>query len=84
MLRRLRTVAQMSEAIRSARTRLELSQEEVAELAGITVHTYGAMERGVAPSGAPVNPTLDTYLRVAWVLQIDTELGIPSPNIERR
>lgn len=74
----------MSAAIRSARARLGISQEEVAELAGITVHTYGAMERGVAPSGSPVNPTLDTYLRVAWVLQIDAELGISVSDIDHR
>lgn len=61
-------MAQNARLYRKARRRLGLSQEQVAERAGITSVTYGYLERGVDKNGLPPNPTLDTLVRVASTL----------------
>jgi len=48
----------------------DLSQEFVAQNAGLAVITYGSLERGQSRSGGPANPTLETLLRVFEVLEI--------------
>lgn len=56
--------------LRAARSAAALSQEEVAERAGITVKTYGELERGWSARGA-ANPRMDTLLRVYYALGIE-------------
>lgn len=58
-------------AIREARQRKGLSQEDTADAAGISVYTYACVERGRGASGGPPNPTLDTVLRILWVLDLE-------------
>lgn len=56
--------------LRTARSAAALSQEEVAERAGITAKTYGEIERGWSVRGA-ANPRMDTLLRVYYALGIE-------------
>lgn len=48
-----------------------LSQEEVALRAGVSVQSYGCLERGQSPSGGAANPTLYTLLRIFQALGIE-------------
>ena len=59
--------------IRAARISADLTQEDVAHQAGLSVQTYASLERGYSSTGAGTNPTLDTLLRVL------TTLGIEDP-----
>ncbi|WP_416211777.1 helix-turn-helix transcriptional regulator [Microbacterium xanthum] len=61
-------------AVREVRLRKGLSQEDVANAAGISVYTYACVERGRGATGGVPNPTLDTVLRIMWVLDLT-----PSP-----
>ncbi len=56
--------AALGEAIRQARVRAELSQEELADLAGTDTTQIGGLERGVR------NPSYATLLRLATALEI--------------
>lgn len=56
--------AALGEAIRQTRVRAELSQEELADLAGTDITQIGGLERGVR------NPSYTTLLRVATALEI--------------
>lgn len=60
--------------LRKARLRKGVSQEQLALAAGITVYTYGGLERGHTPRGGEVNPTFDTVMRILHALDIDVEL----------
>ena len=51
--------------MRDVRVRLAISQDDVANLAGINVSNYGKIERGLS------NPTFHTLIRIAAVLGID-------------
>lgn len=51
--------------IRDERLRLGLSQDDIANLAGMNVSNYGKIERGIG------NPVLVTIVRLAVVLGID-------------
>ena len=62
----------LGERIRDRRTKLALSQEEIANLAGMNVSNYGKIERGLG------NPNFHTLVRIASVLGID-----PGTLIER-
>ena len=62
-----RAAGVVGERLRSIRTALGLSQEEVAHLADIHPTNYGKIERGRA------NPSLSTIIRIATVL--DTDAG---------
>lgn len=55
----------LGERIRAERQKLGVSQDDVANLAGINVSNYGKIERGLS------NPTFHTVIRVAAVLDID-------------
>lgn len=55
----------LGERIRAERLKLGVSQDDVANLAGINVSNYGKIERGLS------NPTFHTVIRVAAVLDID-------------
>lgn len=53
-----------------ARAAQQLSQEQVAFAADVSVQTYGSLERGMTPSGRYTNPTLQTLLMVFQALSI--------------
>ena len=55
----------LGERIRNERLRLAVSQDDVANLAGINVSNYGKIERGLS------NPTFHTVVRIAAVLGVD-------------
>ena len=47
-----------------------LSQEQTAQRAGISVQTYGCIERGMSATGRYSNPTLMTLLRIMGALDL--------------
>lgn len=55
----------LGERVREHRLTFALSQDDVANLAGLNVSNYGKIERGLS------NPTFHTVLRIASVLGID-------------
>lgn len=55
----------LGERVREQRLKFALSQDDVANLAGLNVSNYGKIERGLS------NPTFHTVLRIASVLGID-------------
>ncbi|MCU1558985.1 MAG: family transcriptional regulator [Microbacteriaceae bacterium] len=55
----------LGDRIRDRRTKLALSQEEIANLAGMNVSNYGKIERGLG------NPNFHTLVRIASVLGVD-------------
>jgi transcriptional regulator with XRE-family HTH domain len=55
----------LGERIRDRRTTLALSQEEIANLAGMNVSNFGKIERGLG------NPNFHTLVRIASVLGVD-------------
>ncbi len=57
--------------LRELRERSGLSQEEVAERAGIASNTYQKFEKGISNKGVPTNPRLDTLVNLASVFEID-------------
>nr|WP_091476921.1 helix-turn-helix transcriptional regulator [Microbacterium azadirachtae] len=59
--------------LRMARLEKGASQEQLALDAGITVYTYGGLERGHTPRGDEVNPTFDTVMRILHALDIEVE-----------
>jgi transcriptional regulator with XRE-family HTH domain len=71
----------LASAIRSQRQARHSTQEEIAHAAGITIGTYGGIERG------RINPTWTTVQRIAGALAIRlSELaaiaeGIPHSNL---
>ena len=55
----------LGERVREQRMKFALSQDDVANLAGLNVSNYGKIERGLS------NPTFHTVLRIASVLGVD-------------
>lgn len=55
----------LGERIRAERVRLGVTQQELAELAGMHFTNIGKIERGDS------NPTLHTIVRIAAVLDVD-------------
>jgi transcriptional regulator with XRE-family HTH domain len=55
----------LGQRIRSARLQAQITQMELAHLAGINVANYGKIERGVG------NPNFETLVRLAHVLGVD-------------
>lgn len=55
----------LGERIREQRLTFAISQDDVANLAGMNVSNYGKIERGLS------NPTFHTVVRIAAVLGID-------------
>lgn len=62
--------------IRTLRRRLNLSQEEAGELAGVTGAYWGQLERGER------NPTLSTLSQVAFALGSSLELLVQPSKLE--
>ncbi|MDH6180447.1 transcriptional regulator with XRE-family HTH domain [Microbacteriaceae bacterium SG_E_30_P1] len=55
----------LGERIRAQRLTFAISQDDVANLAGMNVSNYGKIERGLS------NPTFHTIIKIASVLGID-------------
>ena len=60
----------LGERIRDQRIALAISQDDVANLAGINVTNYGKIERGLS------NPAFYTILRIAVVLGVDPAIFV--------
>lgn len=71
----IEAVEELARACHEARLRMGISQEEVASRAGVTIATYGCIERGRSTSGTPANPTMDTLVRVMEVLGLEAPLS---------
>lgn len=73
-------------ALRSARERAGLSQEDVAYRSGLTRYTYQKYEKGESRPGNPANPTLRTLLAIAQVLSVPVGDLIPddAPDLRSR
>lgn len=61
----------LGSTLRMLRLDRGLTQEQVAQVAGIATYTYGCLERGRSPSGGWANPTLTTLLRVLIALGVE-------------
>lgn len=57
--------------LRELRTSSGLTQEQVAEAAGIATNTYQKFERGILKDGKPANPRLSTLVSLAAVYQMN-------------
>lgn len=57
--------------LREVRSMRNLTQEQVAEAAGIAANTYQKFERGILKDGKPANPRLSTLVSIAAVFQMD-------------
>ncbi len=57
--------------LRVLRAKRGLSQEQVAERAGIATFTYQKFEKGISSKGKPMNPRLDTLVDLASAFEID-------------
>jgi len=60
----------LGERVREHRQTFALSQDDVANLAGLNVSNYGKIERGLS------NPTFHTLLRIASVLGVDPSVFV--------
>lgn len=67
--------------LRKLRARAGMSQEKVAELAGIATYTYQKFENGESRRGEPLNPRLHTLLSLAEALEVSL-LELLTPEAE--
>jgi transcriptional regulator with XRE-family HTH domain len=72
-LRRDRVVRAVAAHLRAARLGQGLSQEAVAQRAGIAVQTYRSLELNHGALENCCNPTLDTMLRLMYALNMSIE-----------
>lgn len=61
----------LSLRLRDLRQSSGLTQEEVAERAGMASNTYQRYERGISKKGKPANPTLSSLVSIAYVFNVD-------------
>lgn len=61
----------LAQRLRALRYERDLSQETVAQRAGISAYTYQKFEKGESKPGTPMNPRLFTLLSLAAVFDID-------------
>lgn len=66
-------------ALRSARERAQLTQEDVAYRSGLTRYTYQKYEKGESKPGHPANPTMRTLLVLSQVLETPLASLLPAP-----
>jgi transcriptional regulator with XRE-family HTH domain len=78
--RRRRSLLDLGEILHRARMTEGVSQEHVAIEAGLSAFTYNTLERGFSSGGVLANPTLDTILRVHYVLPLSGPLIIGAGN----
>jgi transcriptional regulator with XRE-family HTH domain len=60
-----------------------LSQEQVAQMAGISTFSYRKLEHGVSNPGTPGNPRLSTLLALALVFKVDIKDILPEFPIQQ-
>lgn len=67
---RIEAAQRLAILLRHFRQARGLSQERVAQEAGLALYTYSCLERATTPSGRVANPTLDTLIRVLHALEV--------------
>ncbi len=65
-------------ALQRARQRSGLSQEKVANAAGISAYTYRKLEHGESNPGTPANPRLRTLAALAEILGVSVHDLVPA------
>lgn len=77
---------ELGHRLRRARDTAGLTQEQVVELAGISLYAYQQYERGAATKGgAATNPRLATVLAICQVLNVRVEELLPeAPKLTTR
>lgn len=63
--------------LRKRRTELKITQEQVAELAEISLYGYQQYERGYGSHGQPTNPRIATLLAICQVLDVSLSDILP-------
>ncbi len=61
----------LSQRLRLLREKSGLSQEAVANRAGLSTYTYQKFEKGESKPGTPMNPRISTLYALAHVFQVD-------------
>lgn len=61
------------------RVRNHLSQQRVADAAGMSRYTYQKFEKGESKPGAPANPTLHNLMALAEVFEVSLDELAPMP-----
>ncbi len=77
---------ELGHQLRRARADAQLTQEQLVELAGISLYSYQQYERGASTrGGAPTNPRLATILAICQVLNVTIDALLPAaPNLTAR
>lgn len=71
-------------SLRRRRAELQLTQEQVAEYAEISLYAYQLYERGTGTDGRATNPRLATLLAICQVLEVPLEQILPEiPRLAR-
>lgn len=74
----IRELRRIGEGIRTARLRRNMSQQELGDRLGVSIHTVRAMEAGKAGTA------IGTYLHAIWVLDlIETTSQVADPALDR-
>lgn len=69
---------ELGHRLRRARNTAGLTQEQLVELAGISLYAYQQYERGAATKGgAPTNPRLATILAICQALDVEIDALLP-------
>lgn len=66
----MNTPNDIGQVIQARRKSLKISQQDLAEIAGVSERTIGAIERGVG------NPALDTLLKIGEVLGMELSMAV--------
>lgn len=73
-----RELTRIGDGIRTARLRRNMSQQELADRLGVSIHTVRAMEAGKAGTA------IGTYLHAIWALDlIETTFQVADPALDR-
>lgn len=69
---------ELGHRLRRARAEADLTQEQLVELAGISLYSYQQYERGAATrGGTPTNPRLATILAICQALDVEIDALLP-------
>lgn len=73
-------------ALRQARSKAGLSQEQTAYRSGLTRYTYQKYEKGESRPGRPANPSIRSLLAICQVLDVSLESVLPAsvPDLRSR
>ena len=61
----------LSDKLRNLRAESSLTQEAVANAAGLTTNTYQKFEKGESRPGCPMNPTIKTLIALSNVFDVE-------------